>query len=82
MVPCEHDVELLCGGDQLRDQDLHRVAVVGGGEHGAGVRLADEAEELLPPAGDDQAGELGVSGEDLVLVDRALRVGVKVSVGR
>ena len=34
----------------------------------SGVRLADEAEEVLPPAWHDQSDELGVVAQNLVSV--------------
>lgn len=38
----------------------------------AGVGFADEAEKLLPTAWDDEAHELGMGPQDLVLMNGAL----------
>jgi len=43
---------------------------------GGGVRLADEAEEGFPAAGDDEAEELGVGGGYLVGVNGFLSGGL------
>nr|POE94502.1 hypothetical protein CFP56_16742 [Quercus suber] len=73
MLRARDHVEAFAGGFEFGEQDLEDVAVVGHGPLGPGVRLADEAEELFPAAGDDEADEFGVGAEDLVLVDCALR---------
>lgn len=39
-----------------------------GWEEGSVVRIAHEAEEIFPAAGDDEAEELGVWGGDLTLM--------------
>jgi hypothetical protein len=64
MLRLRHHVEFLGGELQLRDEHLERIAVVTEWEEwpvALGIpRLADEAEELLPAARDDEAEELAV----------------------
>jgi hypothetical protein len=67
-----HEIKLFGGHFELGDENLEGVAVVSEREQGARVRLANEAEKFLPTARNNQAEELSVVADELILVDGVL----------
>ena len=67
-----HEIKLLGGGFELRDEDLEGVAIVSEREQRTRVWLADEAEKFFPTSRHNQAEELGVVADELILVDGVL----------